>query len=449
MAKNMTEGNPLSLILKFTVPLLLGNIFQQTYNIMDAAIVGRFLGADALGAVGASTSVQFLVLGFCSGMCIGFTVPVAQRFGAKDYHSMRQYMFQGFIMTGFFGFNITLFTSLLCPQILHILRTPADIYKDAYHYLLVLFMGIPFTLMYNHLSGILRAVGDSKTPFIFLLIATVLNITLDFLFIVILRFGCTGAAVATIMSQAVSGILCLVFIIRKYEILHIRKEDRSWSHRMARYLLKMGLPMGLQFSITAIGSMVMQSANNSLGSIYVSALAAAARIKGLCMCPFDALSTAVSTFASQNYGAGKVDRIKKGLRQGIAIGVSYGIIIGIVQYLFGRNLASMFVESSYYDVLDASAKVLRWSGMFFWTLGILNVARLTVQGLGFSNRAIYSGVIEMFARTIVSFVFVPLIGFNAICIADQSAWFCAILYIIPTTIYVVRTIEKTLSSAAG
>ena len=444
MAKSMTEGNPLSLILKFSLPLLAGNIFQQTYNIMDAAIVGRFLGTDALGAVGASTSVQFLVLGFCTGMCVGFTVPVAQRFGAKDYHGMRQYMFMGILQTAFFGLIVTLLTSLLCHQILYILRTPSNIYDDAYRYLLVLFLGIPFTLMYNLLSGILRAVGDSKTPFIFLLISTVLNIGLDLLCIVVLGWGCAGAAIATIASQAVSGILCLVYIVKRYEILHIRKMDRSWSHRMARVLLKMGLPMGLQFSITAIGSMIMQSANNSLGSVYVSGFTAASRVKAFCMCPYDALATAVATFASQNYGACKVDRIKKGLVEGVCIGVLYGILIGLVQIFFGRNLALIFIDKSHPEVIDAAARIMHWSGLFFWTLGILNVARLTVQGLGFSTRAIFSGVIEMIARSVVSFAFVPFFGFGAICVADQTAWVSAIAYIIPTSIIVIHKIEKML-----
>lgn len=442
MTKNMTEGKTLSLILQFSLPLLIGNLLQQTYNIIDAAIVGQILGEDALASVGASSSVQFLVLGFCIGVCCGFGVPIAKSFGAGNMKEMRNCIFHSLVLTGVFAVVLTLSCALLCPQILHILRTPQNIFSDAYRYLLIIFIGIPFTLLYNILSSILRAVGDSKTPFFLLAFSTVLNILLDLFCIVVLKWGCAGAAIATITAQAVSGILCFVFIKKRIPVLRLTKENMHIKRKDTLYLLKMGVPMGLQYSITAIGSMVMQSANNGLGSVYVSGFTAAMRIKQFMMCPFDAIATAVSVFCGQNLGAGKPERIKQGIRQGVLIGVGYGLFIGTVTIFGGKYLSLLFIKENAVEVLDASAKYLRCLGFFFWSIGILNVCRMTTQGLGFSGRAIFSGMMEMIARIVVSLVFVPVFGFTAICFADQTAWISACIYIVPTCLYCVREISQ-------
>lgn len=442
MTKNMTEGKTLSLILQFSLPLLIGNLLQQTYNIIDAAIVGQILGEDALASVGASSSVQFLVLGFCIGVCCGFGVPIAKSFGAGNMKEMRNCIFHSLVLTGVFAVVLTLSCALLCPQILHILRTPQNIFSDAYRYLLIIFIGIPFTLLYNILSSILRAVGDSKTPFFLLAFSTVLNILLDLFCIVVLKWGCAGAAIATITAQAVSGILCFVFIKKRIPVLRLTKENMHIKRKDTLYLLKMGVPMGLQYSITAIGSMVMQSANNGLGSVYVSGFTAAMRIKQFMMCPFDAIATAVSVFCGQNLGAGKPERIKQGIRQGVLIGVGYGLFIGVVTIFGGKYLSLLFIKENAVEVLDASARYLRCLGFFFWSIGILNVCRMTTQGLGFSGRAIFSGMMEMIARIVVSLVFVPVFGFTAICFADQTAWISACIYIVPTCLYCVREISQ-------
>ena len=444
MNGNMTQGSPLKLILRFALPLLMGNLLQQTYNIIDAAIVGRMLGTQALASVGASSSVQFLVLGFCTGTCCGFGVPVAKNFGARDYKKMKDCIFHSAVLGAVIAAILTTACALLCPQILHILSTPEDIYRNAYLYLLIIFLGIPFTILYNLVSGILRAVGDSKTPFVFLAISTVLNIFLDLFCIAVLKWGCAGAAIATITAQAMSGTLCVIYIWKKAPLLHLEKENCRFRGRDARHLLLMGVPMGLQFSITAIGSMVMQSANNGLGSVYVSGFTAGMRIKQFIMCPFDAIATAVSVFCGQNMGAGKADRIRKGVREGIGIGVLYGVCAGLILIFAGRNLSMIFVGADAAEVLDASAKYLRCMGYFFWVLGILNVARMCTQGLGFSGRAVFSGVTEMFARTIVSIGFVSHFGYTAICFADQTAWVSACFYIVPTCLYCVRKVTRAL-----
>lgn len=442
MAKNLTTGKPLKLIMEFAVPLLAGNLLQQTYNIVDAAIVGKYLGSDQLASVGASSSVQFLVLGFCMGTCNGFSIPVAQKFGADDHKGMRSSIFNSAILAVVLSIILTVACALGCSGILQLLKTPDKIFDDAYKYLLVIFLGIPCTILYNFLSGILRAVGDSKTPFLFLVISTVLNIILDLVCIIVFKWGCMGAAIATITAQGISGILCFMLIRKKYDILKLTKEDRVYDKKNMWIMAIIGIPMGLQFSITAIGSMVLQSVNNGLGEIYISAFTAGMRIKMFAMCPYDAIATAVSTFVSQNYGAKKYDRIKKGIVQGIVVGLVYAVLVFVVLAVFGRLLSLIFINREDTAVLDASAMYLKYLGMFYWAIAFLNVCRMCTQGLGFTGRAIFSGVVEMIARIVVAVVFVPMFGFTAVCFADQTAWVCACFYIVPTCIYCVKKLKK-------
>jgi putative MATE family efflux protein len=445
--KEMTSGPVLRLILTFMIPLLLGNLFQQTYNIADSAIVGQTLGAQALAGVGSTSSVQFLVLGFCIGSCTGFAIPVAQCFGAKDYVKMRRYLYHSYIVGIILSLLITFLTTLLTPEILHLLSVPQDIYQLSKDYIFIIFLGIPFTILYNLTSAMLRALGDSKTPFIYLSIATFSNIFLDLFCILILKMGVRGAALATIVSQGFSGLLCALYIHRRMAIMHIHKEERALSKDYFGKLMGMGLPMGLQFSITAIGSMIMQSANNSLGSIYVSGFTAGTKIKQFALCPFDALSAAVSTFVSQNLGARKIDRIKKGFAQSILVGMGYGLVMGLILIFGGHALSLLFISAKETRVLNASAKYQAYLGVMFWVLGILNVARMTLQGLGRTGLAIFSGVMEMIARTFVSFVFTPLYGYTAICCADQSAWVLASLYVFPMALYVMKKIEREIEGS--
>lgn len=439
MTKSMTEGNPVKLILGFSLPLLLGSLLQQAYNLIDATIVGRVLGADALGAVGASSSVQFLVFGFCIGTCSGFGIPMAKYFGAEQSDRLRTTVFHSYLLTGVFAVVLTLVTCLMCGKIIDIMQVTGNIYKDAYNYLFIILAGIPFTLFYNLLSSMLRAIGDSKTPFIFLAVSAVLNVILDLTFIVIIPLGCAGAGLATVMAQACSGIACFVVIQKKYPLLKLSKDIYKFNGHALRELIIMGVPMGLQFSITAIGSMVMQSANNSLEDVYISAFAVTSKLKQLAMCPFEAIATGISVFSSQNLGAENYDRVKKGIIQGTAINAIYGIIIGIVLIFCGRTLSMMFLDSSETAVLDACGVYMKCVGYFYWALGILFACRMSVQGIGFSGLAIFSGVLEMFARIIVSRKFVPIYRFGAICYTDQVAWVVATIY---CTIICVLCVKK-------
>ncbi len=442
--QSMTAGSPLRLILVFMIPLLLGNLFQQFYNIVDAMIVGRLLGADALAAVGSSSSVQFLVLGFCMGSCAGFGIPVSQRFGAEDMQGLRRYVYHSAAVTAVIAVVLTALTALLCPMIVRIMQTPDNIYRDAYQYLLVIFLGIPFTLLYNLLSSLLRAVGNSKAPFLFLAVSTFLNVFLDLFCIAVLHLGCAGAAIATVASQALSGLACLVYIIRCMPVLHPEKADCRWNSSIARNLVVMGVPMGLQYSVTAIGSMVMQSANNGLGSIYVSGFTAGTKVKQLMLCPFDAVSTAMATFVGQNMGARRMDRVKQGIRITLITAVGYGLLAGVIMNVGGHFLGSLFVDAANASVIDAAAHYMGALGVLYWLLAILDVTRYAIQSLGYSGRSVISGAMEMVARIVVAMIFVPLFGYTAICWTDQAAWFAACAYLIPMLLHLLRKVEAEL-----
>ena len=446
--KNMTEGDPLKLIFSFAVPLLLGNLLQQTYNMMDAAIVGRFLGPMALAGVGATTSVQFLVLGFCIGMCAGFGIPFATFFGAGRIDKMRRSVFNAAVIAVILSAVITLIVCLCCGGIVRLLRIPDNIYELAYDYLFIIFLGIPFTIFYNFLSSMMRAVGDSRTPFIFLAVSTVLNIVLDLLFILAFDMGVSGAALATVLAQGVSAALCFVYIRAKQPAMRIGREDMKLTADDVSKHLVMGIPMGLQYSITAIGTMVMQAANNGLGDIYISAFTAGSRIKQFTVSPFDAMAPGVSVVCSQNVGAGNVKRAREGIIKGLLSGMGFGVIIGAFLMVFGRTLSMIFIEDTPDNapILDASGKYLFCLGIFCWSLAMLNICRMSVQGLGYSGLAIFSGVIEMIARIVVAFAFVPKYEFTAICFSDQTAWVSACLYVFPLSLICLGKAEKKLNS---
>ncbi len=428
--QDMTEGSPMRLILSFMMPLLLGNLFQQAYNVVDGMIVGRMLGAEALAAVGASSSVQFLVLGLCIGCCAGFSIPISQRFGARDEKGVRSFVWHSVVLSVALAVVMTAVTASLCPQILRLMQTPENIYRNAYAYLFIIFCGLPFTILYNMTAGMLRAVGNSRIPFLSLALATVLNIFLDLFCIAVLRWGCAGAAAATVASQALSGLCCLLYIRRRVPVLCPSKSDRTWSRHAALLLVQSGLPMGLQYSITAIGSMTMQSANNGLGSIYVSGFTAGTKIKQLVMCPFDAMTTSLAAYVGQNYGARRMDRVKAGVSRAVLLSFGYGAAAGLVMIFFGISLSSLFLSAENAEALEASARYLRCMGYLFWILAFLNMFRCTMQSLDAAGLAILSGVIEMIARVTVARAFVPRFGYTAICWTDQSAWITATIYVV-------------------
>ena len=449
--REMTEGRTLPQIFSFTLPLLLGNLLQQTYSMVDAAIVGRFLGINALAAVGASTSVVFLILGFCNGCCGGFGIPVAQKFGARDYATMRRCVAVSLRLAAVMSVGLAVVTSLACGDILRLMRTPEAIFEGAYYYLLITFIGIPCTFFYNLLSCIIRALGDSKTPFWFLLLSTVLNIVLDLFCILVLHWGVAGAAIATLVSQAVSAVLCYRYMLRHFEVLRTTPEERRFSWPLARTLLYIGMPMGLQFSITAIGSIMLQSANNALGTACVAAFTAAMRIKMFFICPFESLGMAMATFAGQNYGAGRPERVWQGIKSSGLLMAVYWLFTLAVLVPGAQWLARLFVDAGETEILYDAALFLHVSVTFFPVLGVLCILRYTIQGVGFTNLAMLSGVSEMVARVLVSVVAVPAFGYLAVCFGDSTAWVFADIFLIPAFVFVYRRISRvrTVPGVAG
>lgn len=437
-SREMTAGPALPLIFNFTMPLLLGNLLQQTYSLVDAAIVGKFLGIHALASVGASSSVIFLILGFCNGCCCGFGIPVSQKFGARDYSTMRRYVSVSLQLATVMSVVIALLTSLYCSDILRLIRTPENIFEGAYLYLLVTFIGVPCTFFYNLLSSIIRAMGDSKTPFWFLLFSTILNVLLDLFCILVLEWGVLGAAVATVFSQGISAILCYVYMYRHFRILKNTVEERKFQPKIARNLLFIGVPMGLQFSITAIGSIMLQSANNALGTACVAAFTSAMRIKMFFICPFESLGIAMATYTGQNYGAGKPKRIIGGIKTSAWMVLVYAIFTFIVLTLGAEWLSLLFVDAGETEIIKDTVLFLHISSFFFPALGLLCILRYTIQGAGYTGLAMLSGVSEMIARTLVSLFAVPVWGYVAVCFGDPTAWIAADLFLIPAFIFVYR-----------
>lgn len=440
--KNMTVGSPMKLIASFFMPLLLGMLFQQFYSMVDTMIVGRFLGAKALAAVGGTGSINFMIIGFCMGVCNGFAIPVAQAFGAGDESSVRKYVANSAWLSVAFSLVTTVIVCVLCRKILGWMDTPSDIFEGAYDYIFVIFLGIPVIYLYNLLAGILRSLGDSKTPLYFLVISSLLNIILDLVAILVLDMGVAGAAWATVISQGVSGILCLIYIYKKFTILKINNEEWQPKWRYMRGLCMMGIPMGLQYSITAIGSVILQTAVNSLGSMAVAAITAGNKINMLFCCPFDAMGATMATYSGQNVGAGKFDRVTDGLKACSLIALLYSIVSCVVLFIFGEQLSLMFVDGSEVDIIRDAALLLKCTSTFFFPLALVNIVRFTIQGMGFGNLAILAGVCEMIARSVVGFVFVPMFGYTAACFASPVAWIMADLFLIPAYIYVINKLKR-------
>lgn len=450
MAKNatreMTSGSPVKLILSFAVPLLLGMLFQQFYSMVDTIIVGKSLGVDQLAGVGSTGSINFMIIGFCNGVCSGFAIPIAQSFGAKDYKRLRKFVANAAWLSIAFAAVMTVVVCVLCRQILFWMDTPENIFEYAYSYIFIIFLGIPATYLYNLLSGIIRSLGDSRTPVIFLVISAMLNIIFDLLAILVLHMGVAGAAWATVLSQLISGILCFLYMRKQYDILRFEKDEINFEGRQAIILCNMGIPMGLQYSITAIGSVILQTAVNSLGSQAVAAVTAAGRISGFSCCPFDALGSTMATYAGQNVGAGKLDRVGKGLKSASFIGGIYAIIAFFVLSLFGRQIALLFVSADEIAILDHVKQFLVFNTAFYIPLCLVNTVRFCIQGMGYSRLAILAGVCEMVGRIIASLVLVPLIGFVGICLASPIAWIMADLFLVPAYCHTINRMKKILAS---
>lgn len=444
VTKDMTTGSPMKLILGFSIPLLFGALFQQFYSVVDTVIVGRILGVNALAGVGATGSVNFMIVGFCMGACSGFAIPIAHKFGAKDYSGMRQFAANCAWLAVIFSMVITTTVVFLCRNILTWMKTPEDIFEESYAYIVIIFAGIPATFLYNMLSGIIRAMGNSRAPLYFLTLSSLLNIGLDFLCILAFRMGVAGAAVATVVSQLVSGLLCLAYMIKKFEILHISREEWRINFSHMRTLCGMGIPMGLQYSITAIGAVILQTSVNTLGSFVVASVTAAGKVNMFVSCPFEALGTTMATYGGQNVGAKKLERLGKGLKDCVILGVGYSIIAFGIMYFFGTHLAALFVDSGEKALLENARLFLTINSAFYIPLALVNIIRFMIQGMGFGALAILAGVFEMAARTLAGLLLVPTFGFFGVCFANPLAWLFADAFLIPAYLYVRRRLNRIM-----
>lgn len=446
---DMSVGKPTRDILKFALPLILGYILQQMYLIIDAAIVGRWVGVEALAAVGASSSITFLIMGFCNGTCAGFAIPVARAFGAKDFSEMRTYVANALRIAVVIAVVLTLITALFCERILRVVNTPADIFHQAYVFLLLTFLTIPFTIAYNLLSGFIRALGNSRQPFFFLILSSLLNIVLDVVLILILGMGVEGAGIATMVSQAVASLLCAWYIRRHLRLLIPMGSEWHYQDRMAGRLLNSGVPMGLQFSITGIGIILLQSANNALGTIYVAAFTASIRIKYLFTCVFENIGVAMATYCSQNLGAGRIDRVGKGVRSALIIMLVYSVITLFIIYPFADEMMTLFVDRGESRIVVLAAQFMRINNYFYPVLGLLCIFRYSIQGLGYSTLSMASGVMEMLARSGVSLWLVPTFHFLGVCLGDPMAWVAADLFLLPAFWFIYKRLQRQAPTSAS
>lgn len=441
-AKDLTKGSPMKLILGFMLPMLLGLLFQQFYNMVDTVVVGQFLGVEALAGVGSTGSVNFLVLGFCIGVCAGFAIPVAQKFGERDFDGLRKFAGNTIWLGIGFAAVMTVATCLLCGNILRWMNTPENVFDEAYNYIFVIFLGIPVTFLYNILSGFIRSLGDSKSPVVILIISSVINVGLDLLFILVLGMGVAGAGLATVLAQLISGIACLVYMIKRFDILRLSASDLKPDATAMKRLCAMGVPMGLQYSITAIGSILLQSAVNSLGETYIAAVTAGSKVTQFLCCPFDAMGSTMATYCGQNIGAGRVDRIKDGVKKCSFLGICYAVFALGVILLFGGEFAKLFIEGSQGEILELSKQFLILNVIFYIPLAFVNIIRFSIQGLGNSQLAVYAGVFEMIARGGVAICLVPVFGYTAVCLASPAAWVLADLFLFPAFFHSIAIMKK-------
>ena len=438
MTKDLTSGSPLKVILLFSLPLVLGNLFQQFYALADTIIVGRFCGVSALASVGATGSVNYLILGFVIGVCNGFAIPIAQLFGARDYKDMRRHVANAAWLCMAAGVVLTISTVALTRPMMQLMQTPDDIIDGAVIYIGWIFAGIPFIFLYNMVAAIMRALGDSKTPLYFLILTSALNIGLDVL----------GAALATDISQVISGVLSFIYLRRKFDVLKMEKDDLAFSKKASIHLLGIGVPMGLQCSITAIGSVIMQWAVNVLGSTAVAAVTAAGKTQGLLTIPMESVGTAMATYAGQNLGASRMDRVRQGVNSAMLIILIYGVASAFVLHFTDVQIMGLFLDTAKeVDIVAMGREYLFWNSVFFVPLGALIVWRYSIQGLGFSSLAMLAGVAEMVARTAVAIVLVPILGYFGAELSNPAAWIAACLFLYPAYRWTCRQLDNRLLAA--
>ena len=444
MTNDMTSGNPARLILGFMIPTCLGNIFQQVYNLADSIIAGQFIGVDALAAIGSTSSLIFFVIGWLNGLTSGFSSLAAQRFGARQYDQMRHYVAMSIYLCLAFVIVMTAGLELLNYPLLRLINTPENILQDTGSYMAIIYAGLTVTAAYNALAAVLRALGDSKSPLYFLIISACINVFLDIIFILNFHMGVAGCAYATVISQGISALLCLIYIVKKFDILKLSRKDFRVDYPCMGQLLAIGIPMGLQFSITAIGTIIVQGAVNAFGSVYIAGFAAAGKIQNIVTTVFVAFGATIATYVGQNRGAGRMDRVHQGVRITQIMILVWSFVIMAIVYLFGGYLIRIFVSSSETQVIEAATVYFHAVAWCYPFLGSIFLYRNALQGLGFGLVPMLGGIFELVARFAVVQIIVGLgVGFAGICLADPAAWIAALIPIVPYYFHKIKRITKT------
>lgn len=443
MTNDMTKGSPIKLIIQFMIPMCLGNIFQQFYNIADSIIAGQFLGVDALAAIGSTGSLIFLVTGWLNGLTSGFSVWVAQWFGARKTDRMRHFIAMSIYICVAFVVVMTVGLLAANEPILRLMNAPENLLDDISSYMVIIYAGLVVTCAYNALAAVLRALGDSKSPLYFLIVSAVINVVLDIAFIVIFHMGVEGCAYATVIAQGISALLCLVYIIKKFPVLRLKKEDFRFSVNTVKKLLGLGIPMGLQFSITAIGTIIVQGAINVYGAVYMAGFSAAGKIQNIICTVFVAFGATIATYVGQNRGAGKMDRVKQGVRLTQMMILVCSVVLMAVIHFFGKYMIFLFIDPAETEVLHAAEiyfNIVSWAYPF---LGSIFLYRNALQGMGYGFVPMMGGVFELVARAAIVFVAAANAGFTQVCMSDPAAWIAALIPLIPYYIWVMRKAEKS------
>lgn len=438
MQLDMTKGSPVQLITKFIIPLIIGNIFQQLYSMVDTIIVGRFVGVEALAAVGATGSICFLILGFTQGLTTGFTVLTAQRYGAGDLEGMRKSIANAAMLSVLVTLVMTVLSVVCMDWLLTIMNTPQDIYEMAKEYIVIICSGICCSVLYNILASILRAIGNSVVPLVLLIISSAINIVLDYVLIVYVHMGVGGAAVATVVSQGISGVFCLFYIMKKVPLLHISRRNWVPDAWCMKNQLMIGIPMALQFSITAVGTILVQAALNLLGSTAVAAYSVACKVEQLVTQPFLAMGSTMATYSAQNRGINDLQRIRQGVKVSNRMSAIYSIVIYFVICSLLPYAIRLFITENIETVYGYAEIYIRICGLFFIPLGMIFIYRNTMQGCGFAFWPMMGGVVELLVRCVAAFVATKMLSYEGVCIANAGAWLGAGLFLWICYHYVMR-----------
>jgi putative MATE family efflux protein len=422
--RNMTEGKPLKLILAFSLPLMLGNVFQQLYTVVDTMVVGQALGVNALAALGAADWLNWMILGIVQGFAQGFSIKMAHEFGAGEKRRLCRTIGNSLILALITSLVLLLASETAARPILELLKTPDAIIGDSLAYLRIMFAGIPIVMAYNIFASILRALGDGKTPLYAMIMASLVNVALDLVFVLVLGWGIKGAATATILAQICSGLFCLV-VIRKIELLQFEKEDFQLNKTLCMYLMKLGFPMAFQNGIIAVGGMIVQSVVNGFGVLFIAGFTATNKLYGILEIAATSYGYAMVTYTGQNLGAGKTDRIRKGVRSALLVAMVTSAVIAVIMLVFGKGILSCFISGT----PEETAETLRIAyfylavmSVFLPVLYILHVIRSTLQGMGDTVMPMVSGIAEFIMRTGSALLLPLLVGENGIFFAEILAW---------------------------